>query len=73
MSPCHVIRVTMMSQAVDYKYDVSEIMDTWTRQMGFPVVKVSHVQGATYRVTQNRFLLNSNDTFDPADSAYGCV
>ena len=63
--------VLVRLQAVDYKYDVSEIMDTWTRQMGFPVVTVTHVQGSTYHVTQERFLLNPNDTYDPDDSTYG--
>ena len=45
-------------------------MDTWTRQMGFPVVHVKHVRGRTYRLEQKRFLLNPADKYDPKHSPY---
>ncbi|KAF2363702.1 Peptidase M1 membrane alanine aminopeptidase N-terminal [Trinorchestia longiramus] len=39
---------------------VQEIMDTWTLQMGFPVVTVTRTgDGTTATVTQNHFLLSS--------------
>ncbi|KAL4715582.1 hypothetical protein ACJJTC_009208 [Scirpophaga incertulas] len=44
------------------------IMDTWTRQMGYPILTVSKVDGAnSYKITQKRFLLDpdleySNDS-----------
>ncbi|XP_045117781.1 aminopeptidase N-like [Portunus trituberculatus] len=46
---------------------VKTIMDTWTLQMGFPVIKVERVaDGTSATVTQNRFLLvkNVNSTDD---------
>ena len=50
---------------------LGEIMDTWTRQMGFPVVTVKHKGGDVYTLEQDRFLLNPDDKFDPGDSPYG--
>ena len=45
-------------------------MDTWTRQMGFPVVNVRKFK-FTYTLTQKRFLENSEASFDPSDSEFG--
>lgn len=33
-------------------------MDTWTKQMGYPVVTISNNNGQTATVTQTRFLQN---------------
>ena len=52
------------------RYDVDRIMDTWTRQMGFPVVTVKHQKGDTYVLKQERFLLNPEDKFNPETSKY---
>jgi len=42
--------------------DVKSVMDTWTLQMGFPVVTVKrNYQDKTATVTQKRFLLGSSD------------
>jgi aminopeptidase N len=41
------------------KINIEEIMKTWTKQMGYPVVNVSK-QDLTYTLTQKRFLSNSN-------------
>lgn len=48
---------------------VKKIMDTWTLQMGYPVIKVTRsADGTSAKVTQERFLLvksaNSSDTHD---------
>ena len=50
-----------LTQAVGGEHDVGLIMDTWTRQMGFPVVTVKHLGGNRYRLKQERFLLNPED------------
>ncbi|KAH8409850.1 hypothetical protein KR222_009892 [Zaprionus bogoriensis] len=41
-------------------FDVKLIMQTWTEQMGFPVVNVVK-EGNTYKLTQRRFLANQDD------------
>lgn len=48
--------------------NLTYIMDTWTRQMGYPVLTVSKTN-TTYRVTQSRFLLDPEAT-SPNDSDY---
>lgn len=54
--------------------DIQGVMDTWTRQMGFPVVTVSRVAGTNrYLLNQTRFLVNPDDTYDSRTSKYGCV
>ena len=39
--------------------DVKGVMDTWTLQMGYPVVKLTR-KGSTYMAEQSPFLLNPN-------------
>jgi len=36
--------------------DVKHMMDTWTLQMGYPVIDVKHLHGNQYLVSQERFL-----------------
>ncbi|XP_076239529.1 glutamyl aminopeptidase [Calliopsis andreniformis] len=50
--------------------NVTEIMDTWTRQKGFPVVNVKKFENK-YILTQKRFLADPDAQFDPADSEFG--
>lgn len=38
---------------------VAEVMDTWTKQMGYPVLDLS-VSETDARLTQKRFLLDPN-------------
>ncbi|KAL4641863.1 glutamyl aminopeptidase isoform X1 [Arapaima gigas] len=38
---------------------VTDIMDTWTKQMGYPVLNIS-MTGAQAKLTQDRFLLDPN-------------
>lgn len=49
--------------------NITAIMDTWTRQMGFPVVN-ARKNGSTITLTQKRFLLDSEAKFDPTESDY---
>ncbi|PNJ84170.1 ENPEP isoform 4, partial [Pongo abelii] len=47
---------------------VKEVMDTWTRQMGYPVLNVNGVKN----ITQKRFLLDprANPSQPPSDLGY---
>ena len=58
-------------QATGNRYHIGDVMDTWTRQMGFPVVSVRHVTGSEYLLNQTRFLINPDDQYDASDSPYG--
>ncbi|XP_017039730.2 glutamyl aminopeptidase [Drosophila ficusphila] len=42
-------------------YNVTDIMLTWTVQMGLPVVTIEKVSDTEYKLTQKRFLSNPND------------
>ncbi|KAK4308314.1 hypothetical protein Pmani_019995 [Petrolisthes manimaculis] len=53
------------------KSDVGVIMDTWTRQMGYPVLTVTRTSPNTFNVTQVRFLQDPNAVYDPSESEYG--
>jgi len=57
--------------ATGNRYRIADVMDTWTRQMGFPVVTVHHVTGNEYLLNQTRFLINPDDQYDATDSPYG--
>lgn len=59
----------ILQSTVGDKINVNAIMDTWTRQMGFPVVNVKKHK-FTYILTQKRFLANSEAKFNPEDSPY---
>ncbi|XP_052756052.1 glutamyl aminopeptidase-like isoform X2 [Galleria mellonella] len=51
--------------------NITHIMDTWTRQMGYPVLTVSNGDDHnTYIITQTRFLLDSEAVYKN-DSVYG--
>jgi len=62
--------------------EIEEVMDTWTLQMGYPVVTVS-LTGDQVSATQERFLFNSHSNFteefispyglDPARCVSACV
>ena len=40
--------------------NLTNIMNTWTRQMGHPVVTIQKVNSTTINITQKHFLLDSN-------------
>ncbi|XP_052084017.1 aminopeptidase N-like [Mytilus californianus] len=50
------------SEAVDHRYDIKYIMNTWTRQMGYPVITIT-CEGDDYVLQQSRFLLDGNSSF----------
>ena len=39
-------------------FNVKEVMDTWTLQMGFPLVTLSKQEDGKYLATQEHFLVN---------------
>ncbi|WAR30158.1 AMPN-like protein [Mya arenaria] len=45
-------------QAMNYTVNISSIMDTWTRQMGYPVIHVRRQDGF-YILEQERFLMDT--------------
>jgi len=51
--------------------DLKTVMDTWTRQAGFPLVHVS-VNGRHLKLRQERFLSErqANKTLPPSDYKY---
>ncbi|XP_052129987.1 glutamyl aminopeptidase [Frankliniella occidentalis] len=51
--------------------DVAKVMDTWTRQMGFPLVTVNQTEEGKYVLSQKRFLSNREAKYDPSTSKYG--
>ncbi|KAJ8956779.1 hypothetical protein NQ314_006654 [Rhamnusium bicolor] len=50
--------------------DVAEMMDTFTIQMGYPILSVS-VDGDSYTLTQKRFLKDPGATYNTSESIYG--
>ena len=58
-----------LQDAVGNKLNVTAIMDTWTRQEGFPVVNVKK-SGNNYTLTQKRFLDDQDAKSDPSKSSY---
>ncbi|KAK2575060.1 hypothetical protein KPH14_008800 [Odynerus spinipes] len=60
----------ILQDNVGKEINVTEIMDTWTRQKGFPVVNVRKLENK-YVLTQKRFLIDPDAQIDPSDSEYG--
>lgn len=50
---------------------VSEVMDTWTMQMGYPVLDLTVADVA--KLTQKRFLLDSKADPTQPETPYGSV
>ncbi|KAI9551578.1 hypothetical protein GHT06_021911 [Daphnia sinensis] len=57
-------------QAVTPDLDIAGIMDTWTRQMGYPVLHYT-VNGNKLTVKQSRFLSDPNSNATVTPSPYG--
>ena len=51
--------------------NITRIMDTWTRQMGYPVVNVQKVKNGRYKLTQKRYLLDPSLADKSEKSPYG--
>ncbi|XP_066600502.1 aminopeptidase A isoform X2 [Prorops nasuta] len=60
----------ILQEAIGSKINLTAIMDTWTRQKGFPVLTVRKGQGNKYILTQKRFLSDPDAEYDPAESEY---
>ncbi|KAK3612375.1 hypothetical protein CHS0354_031968 [Potamilus streckersoni] len=54
---------------VNAGYSVKTVMDTWTRQMGLPVISITRLGNVVY-AKQQRFLLDKSMQFDPAESPF---
>ncbi|SPP87880.1 glutamyl aminopeptidase isoform X2 [Drosophila guanche] len=52
--------LTAIEEEEGLEFDVKQIMQTWTEQMGLPVVEVEK-NGNSYKLTQKRFLANADD------------
>lgn len=61
---------TVIQETCGNQINIISIMDTWTRQMGFPVVDVAKHKNM-FTLTQKRFLAKANTTFDPSESPFG--
>nr|KAG5689090.1 hypothetical protein BaRGS_034747 [Batillaria attramentaria] len=58
-------------RAVNGTFVIGRIMDTWTRQMGYPMVHVVD-RGGYYELHQSRFLLHDNGTqYNASETPYG--
>ncbi|KAJ8874460.1 hypothetical protein PR048_025309 [Dryococelus australis] len=74
LSPPGVAKIVLPALEIWCCSASQTVMDTWTRQMGFPLITVTR-SGSYVNATQKRFLLtgdvsNSSDTSEP-DSPYG--
>lgn len=61
-----------IQEVVGNTLDVAQMMDTFTIQMGYPILSVT-VSGNTYTLTQKRFLKDPNASYNTSESKYGYV
>ncbi|CAG9823833.1 unnamed protein product [Phaedon cochleariae] len=61
--------LTEIQSVVGNKLDVAQMMETFTVQMGYPILTAT-VSGNEYTFTQKRFLKDPNATFDESESTY---
>ena len=57
-------------------FGVKSMMDTWTRQMGFPYINITMATTGTKTIvvaTQRRFLADKATEFDPTESPFRYV
>lgn len=52
------------------RLNITRIMDTWTRQMGYPVLTVERVKRTEFRLRQSRYLLDPEAESKSAPSPY---
>ncbi|XP_046395915.1 glutamyl aminopeptidase-like isoform X2 [Ischnura elegans] len=57
---------TSLSLSANHTINVKAIMDTWTRQMGYPLVTITREGRRKFRATQKRFLLSPNSPNTPS-------
>lgn len=51
--------------------NITAVMDTWTRQMGYPLVNVVRDANNKLTLSQTRFLADSSIQYDLNESAFG--
>lgn len=70
--PLNICFILMFKQAFNNTYEVAKIMDTWTRQMGYPVVSFED-KGDTFVLHQEVFLLDQSmhKVKDKEDNPFG--
>jgi len=61
---------TALAEVAEGRLDIKGIMDTWTRQMGYPVLQVERSGPSSYRVRQRRYLTDSRLEGQGATSPY---
>ncbi|KYQ54762.1 Glutamyl aminopeptidase [Trachymyrmex zeteki] len=59
----------VLQDAVGNKLNVTAVMDTWTRQEGFPVINLEKSENK-FILTQKRFLDDQDAKFNPSESNY---
>ncbi|XP_037715245.1 glutamyl aminopeptidase isoform X2 [Drosophila subpulchrella] len=60
--------LTAVEEEEGLDFEVKQIMQTWTEQMGLPVVEVEK-SGNNYKLTQKRFLANEDDYAAEAEAS----
>lgn len=60
-----------MVEVSEGKLNIKAIMDSWTRQMGYPVLQVTRSGTSSYRVQQERYLTDSSLAGQGDTSPYG--
>ncbi|ESO02908.1 hypothetical protein HELRODRAFT_81167 [Helobdella robusta] len=61
---------SIFESSSEQKIEVGKIMNTWTLQMGFPVVIIKHIRNNLYLIDQKRFLMNAQDSYEVQSSPY---
>ena len=61
----------IMDEVSEDGLDIGGIMDTWTRQMGYPVLQVTRAGNSSYRLEQRRYLKDRRLEGQGRTSPYG--
>ena len=61
-------KVAKNESKLDDKYSISDIMHTWTRQMGHPVIYIQNIDNRRISIKQSHFLLDPSSK--PISSPY---
>ncbi|KAF7991209.1 hypothetical protein HCN44_002771 [Aphidius gifuensis] len=62
---------SILQNEPNVRVNITSIMDTWTRQMGYPVVNIKKINSTHYTLKQKRFLADSEAKYDANESDYG--
>ena len=60
----------LLARVSSTQLDIGKIMDTWTRQMGYPVLTVERVKPTEWRLVQSRYLLDPSAENQSSASPY---